>query len=174
MKKLFTLFVLALVAAVSIHASAQSLVGKWSAEAGGTQQELIESIGGEIEKADNIWTFSNKNTYTIYSYVKASAEIMGFTMFLEMEMIDNGNWNLNSNQLTVTSQNADISKFNISFSEPSLNSEGEAIKSTLSELFQSASGESITYNIVFIDDNTIELEFDNELMPLSFTLTRTR
>lgn len=64
MKKLFTLFALTLVAAISVNASAQSLVGKWEAEAGGGQYAMIQALGGEIEEIDNHWTFSSDKTYS--------------------------------------------------------------------------------------------------------------
>mgnify|MGYP003290636466 CR=1 FL=1 len=174
MKKLFTLFALTLVAAISINASAQSLVGKWDAEAGGGQYAMIQSMGGEIEKVDNLWTFSSNNTYTTYSYIKAHTDVMGVTMYIEMEMTESGSWELINNALVITANDHNVAKFSITFSDPSLNSAGDMAKSNLLDALNSAVGQSIVYDIEFKDNNTLELEYDNDVMPLSFTLTRIR
>jgi hypothetical protein len=174
MKKLFTLFALTLVAAISVNASAQSLVGKWNAEAGGSQYAMMQALGGEIEKVDNAWTFSNNNAYTTHSYIKGSFEIAGVVMHMEMEVSESGSWKLSGDDLTITSNDLDVIKLNITFSDPSLNSFSEMIKSSLLESFNSAIGLNVVYDIEFKDNNTVELEYDNEVMPLSFTLTRTR
>ncbi len=174
MKKLFTLFALTLVAAISINASAQSLVGKWNAEAGGGQYAMIQSLGGEVEEVDNLWTFSSNDTYTTHSYIKAHADVMGVTMYMEMEMSESGSWELINNALVITSKDVNFAKLNFTFSDPSLNSAGDMIKSNLLDAFNSVVGQSIVYDIEFKDNNTVELEYDNDVMPLSFTLTRTR
>ena len=174
MKKLFTLFALTLVAAISINASAQSLVGRWKAEAGGSQYAMMQALGGEIEKVDNVWTFSNNNAYTTHSYIKGSFEIEGVVMHMEMEVSESGSWKLSGDDLTITSNDLDVSKLNITFSDPALNSYSEMIKSSLLESFNSAIGYNVVYDIEFRDNNTVELEYDNEVMPLSFTLKRER
>ena len=174
MKKLFTLFALTLVAAISVNASAQSLVGKWEAEAGGGQYAMIQALGGEIEEIDNHWTFSSDKTYSANSYVKGSANVMGVMMYMEMETTERGSWELSGDNLTLTLNDFDVIKMNITFSDPSLNSAGDMIKSNLLDAYNSVVGQSIVYDIEFKDNNTLELEYDNDVMPLSFTLTRTR
>ena len=174
MKKLFTLFALTLVAAISVNASAQSLVGKWEAEAGGGQYAMIQALGGESEEIDNHWTFSSDKTYSANSYVKGSANVMGVMMYMEMESTERGSWELSGDNLTLTLNDFDVIKMNITFSDPSLNSAGDMIKSNLLDAYNSVVGQSIVYDIEFKDNNTLELEYDNDVMPLSFTLTRTR
>lgn len=174
MKKLFTLFALTLVAAISVNASAQSLVGKWEAEAGGGQYAMIQALGGEIEEIDNHWTFSSDKTYSANSYVKGSANVMGVMMYMEMESTERGSWELSGDNLTLTLNDFDVIKLDITFSDPSLNSAGDMIKSNLLDAYNSVVGQSIVYDIEFKDNNTLELEYDNDVMPLSFTLTRTR
>jgi hypothetical protein len=131
-------------------------------------------LGGQIEKVDNVWTFSNNNAYTTQSYIKGSFEIAGVVMHMEMEVSESGSWKLSGDDLTITSNDLDVSKLNITFSDPALNSSSEMIKSTLLESFNSAIGANVVYDIEFKDNNTVELEYDNDIMPLSFTLTRTR
>ena len=174
MKKLFTLFALTLVAAISVNASAQSLVGKWEAEAGGGQYAMIQALGGEIEEIDNHWTFSSDKTYSAHSYGKGSVEIVGTVMHMEMEINESGIWRLSGDDLTITSNDLDVIKMNITFSDPSLNSNSEMIKSTLLESYKSAIGISAVYDIEFKDNNTVEIEYDNDVMPISFTLKRER
>ena len=174
MKKLFTLFALTLVAAISVNASAQSLVGKWEAEAGGGQYAMIQAMGGEIEEIDNHWTFSSDKTYSANSYVKGSANVMGVMMYMEMESTERGSWELSGDNLTLTLNDFDVIKMNITFSDPSLNSAGDMIKSNLLDAYNSVVGQSIVYDIEFKDNNTLELEYDNDVMPISFTLKRER
>lgn len=174
MKKLFSLFALTLVAAISINASAQSLVGKWEASAGGAQYAMIEAMDGEIEEIDSYWTFSNDHTYNTYSYIKATADVMGIQMNMEMEARESGTWQLNSDNLIVCSANCDFDKLNITFSDPSLNSVGEQAKSVIMDTMKSSVGASVVFDIEFVDNNTVELNYDNELMPLSYTLKRVK
>jgi hypothetical protein len=174
MKKLFTLFALTLVAAISVNASAQSLVGRWEAEAGGGQYAMLQAVGGEIEEIDNHWTFSNDNAYNTHSYIKASIGIEGVVIQIEMELNESGSWKLSGDDLTLTSNDFDVIKYDITFSDPSLNSSSEMIKSTLLESINSAIGANVVYDIEFKDNNTVELEYDNDVMPLGFTLKRTR
>jgi hypothetical protein len=93
---------------------------------------------------------------------------------MEMEVSERGSWKLSGDDLTITPNDLDVIKLNITFSDPSLNSFSEMIKSSLLESFNSAIGLNVVYDIEFKDNNTVELEYDNEVMPLSFTLTRTR
>lgn len=174
MKKLFTLFALTLVAAISVNASAQSLVGKWEAEAGGGQYAMIQALGGEIEKIDNHWTFSSDKTYSANSYVKGSANVMGVMMYMEMESTERGSWELSGDNLTLTLNDFDVIKLDITFSDPSLNSAGDMIKSNLLDAYNSVVGQSIVYDIEFKDNNTVEIEYDNDVTPISFTLKRER
>lgn len=174
MKKLFSLFALTLMAAISINASAQSLVGKWDSSAGSAQYAMMESMGGEIEKAESYMTFSSNQSYNNYSYVKATMDVMGVQMTMEMEMTESGTWYLRGDKLSTTSKDLDFSKLNITFSDPSLNSVGDQVKSTMMDSFNSAVGIEVVYDIEFVDSNTVELEFDNELMPMSYTLKRVR
>lgn len=172
MKKLFLLFVLTIAVAISTDVSAQSLVGKWDTTAGSQQEEMIKAIGGEIEKSDTYWVFSNDQSYNTYSYIKASADVMGVQMMLEMEYVESGTWSLSGDQLTVAAGNFDVGKFNITFSDPSLNSVGEEVKSSMIEAFKSSIGQEIIFNIEFIDNNNAKLEYHNDVMPLSYTLQR--
>lgn len=174
MKKLFSLFALTLVAAISINASAQSLVGKWDTTAGGAQYAMMEAMGGEIEKADTYWNFSSNKSYNTYSYVKATADVMGVQMIMEMEMTESGTWCLSDDELIITVNDFNVSKFNITFSDPSLNSAGDQIKSTMMDAFNSVVGSEVVYDIEFVDSNTVEIEFDNGIMPMSYTLKRVR
>ncbi len=174
MKKLFTLFALTIVAAISVNASAQSLVGKWEAEASGGQYAMIQALGGEIEEIDNHWTFSSDKTYSANSYVKGSANVMGVMMYMEMESTERGSWELSGDNLTLTLNDFDVIKMNITFSDPSLNSAGDMIKSNLLDAYNSVVGQSIVYDIEFKDNNTVEIEYDNDVTPISFTLKRER
>ena len=174
MKKLFTLFALTLVAAISVNASAQSLVGKWEAEAGGGQYAMIQALGGEIEEIDNHWTFSSDKTYSADSYVKGSANVMGVMMYMEMETTERGSWELSGDNLTLTLNDFDIIKYDITFSDPSLNSSSEMIRSTLLESINSAIGANVVYDIEFKDNNTVEIALDSDIAPISFTLERER
>ena len=174
MKKLFTLVTLTLVAAISINASAQSLVGKWEAEAGGGQYAMIQAMGGEIEEVDNHWTFSNDKTYSVDSYVKGSTNVMGAMMYMEMEMTESGSWELSGDNLTLTLNDFDLIKYDITFSDPSLNSSSEMIRSTLLEAINSVIGANVVYDIEFKDNNTIEIALDSDIAPISFTLERER
>lgn len=174
MKKLFSLFALTLVAAISVNASAQSLVGKWDSTAGNAQYAMIEAMGGEIEEADAYWNFSSNQSYNTYSYVKATVDLMGVQMAMEMEITESGTWRLSGDELILSSKDYNLSKFNITFSDPSLNSMSDQVKSTMIDAFESAVGSEVAYDIEFVDNNTVELEFDNEFMPISFTLKRAR
>lgn len=172
MKRLFSLFTLTLVAAISINASAQSLVGKWDSTAGSAQYAMIEAMGGEIEEVSNYWNFSSNQDYNAYSYVKSTVNVQGIQMTIEMEMTERGTWRLSGNNITIVPKDVDISKLNIAFSDPSLNSVGEQVKSTIADAFKSVIGSEVVYDIEFVDNNTVKLEFDNATMPLSHTLTR--
>ena len=174
MKKLFTLCALTLVAAISVNASAQSRVGKWEAEAGGGQYAMIQAMGGEIEEIDNHWTFSNDKTYSADSYVKGSANVMGVMMYMEMETTESGSWELSGDNLTLTLNDFDVIKYDITFSDPSLNSSSEMIRSTLLESINSAIGANVVYDIEFKDNNTVEIALDSDIAPISFTLKRER
>ena len=174
MKKLFSLLALTLVAAISINASAQSLVGKWDTTAGGAQYAMMEALGGEIEEADSYWNFSSNKSFNTYSYVKATVDAMGFQMEMEMEMTESGTWRLSDDELIITVNDVTVSKLNITFSDPSLNSMGDQVKSTMMDAFNSVVGTEIAYDIEFVDSNTVELEYGNEIMPMSYTLKRVR
>ena len=174
MKKLFSLFALTLVAAISIGASAQSLVGKWDSTAGGAQYAMMEAMGGEIEKADTYWNFSSNKSCSTCSYIKATADVMGYQMEMEMEMTESGTWRLSDDELIITVNGFNVSKLNITFSDPSLNSASDQVKSTMMDAFNSAIGSEVVYDIEFVDSNTVELELDNEIMPMSYTLKRVR
>ena len=172
MKKLFLLFVLTIAVAISTDVSAQSLVGKWDTTAGSQQEEMIKAIGGEIEKSDTYWVFSNDQGYNTYSYIKACVDVMGVQMMLEMELVEGGTWSLSGDQLTVVAGKLDVGKFNITFSDPSLNSVGEEVKSSMIEAFKSSIGQEVIFNIEFIDNNNAKLEYHDDVMPLSYTLQR--
>lgn len=176
MKKILSLLTLTLVAAISINASAQSskLVGKWNTAAGSSQYAMMEEMGGEVEDVETYWVFSTNQSYNTYSYIKANSDIMGIQMTMELEMTEIGTWCLSGDELTITPNDYDISKFNITFSDPSLYSMGDQVKSTMIDAFNSSVGSEIVYDIEFVDSNTIELEFNNEIMPMSYTLTRAR
>lgn len=172
MKKLFLLFVLTIAVAISTDVSAQSLVGKWDTTAGSQQEEMIKAIGGEIEKSDTYWNFSNDQSYNTYSYIKASVDVMGVQMMMEMEFVESGTWSLSGDQLTVVAGNFDVGNFNITFSDPSLNSVGEGVKSSMIEAFKSSIGQEVIFNIEFIDNNNAKLEYHDDVVSLSYTLQR--
>lgn len=172
MKKLFLLFVLTIAVAISTDVSAQSLVGKWDTTAGSQQEEMIKAMGGEIEKSDTYWVFSNDQSYNTYSYIKASVDVMGVQMMLEMELVEGGTWSLSGDQLTVVAGNFDVGNFNITFSDPSLNSVGEGVKSSMIEAFKSSIGQEVIFNIEFIDNNNAKLEYHDDVVSLSYTLQR--
>lgn len=172
MKKLFLLFVLTIAVAISTDVSAQSLVGKWDTTAGSQQEEMIKSLGGEIEESDTYWNFSNDQSYNTYSYIKACFDVMGVQMMMEMEFVESGTWSLSGDQLTVAVGNFDVGKLNITFSDPSLNSVGEEVKSSMIEALKSGIGQEVIFNIEFIDNNNAKLEYHNDVMPLSYTLQR--
>ena len=120
-------------------------------------------MGGEIEEIDNHWTFSNDNAYTTHSYIKGSVGIAGVVMHMEMEMSESGSWKLSGDDLTLTANDLDVSKLNITFSDLALNGSSEMIKSTLLESYKSAIGANVVYDIEFKDNNTVELEYDNDV-----------
>lgn len=174
MKKLFTLFALTLVAAITVNASAQSLVGKWDSAAGSSQYAMMEAMGGEIEKTECNWTFSSNKTYATYSYIKSTADVMGVTMYMELEMTESGSWAYNGDKLTITPKDYNVSKFNISFSDPSLNSTGEMIKSTFMDAFETVVGTSVVYDVAFEDNNNVSFVTHNDIMDLEYYLKRVR
>lgn len=171
MKKFFSLMVLALVATITVDASAQTIVGKWNSSAG-AQANMLASIGGQVNEQTAIMTYNSDNTYNIYSYVDATADVMGYEMHMVMESSETGTWSLDGNRLTLTSNKFDLSKFDITFSDPSLNAAGEQVKSIMSEAFSSSEGMTIMYNIKFVDNNTVKLIYDNDIMPMDYTITR--
>jgi hypothetical protein len=70
---------------------------------------------------------------------------------------------LSGDDLTLTANDLDVSKLNITFSDPALNGSSEMIKSTLLESYKSAIGANVVYDIEFKDNNTVELEYDNDV-----------
>lgn len=171
MKRLFSFLVLTLVAAMAVDASAQSIVGKWNSSAD-AQAKMLESMGGKINEQTAIITYGSDNTYSTYSYVDATADVMGYEMYMVMELCEAGTWSLEGNKITMTNKSFDLSKLEIEFSDPALNAAGEQVKSTLAETFESGEGVVVVYDIEFIDNDTAELNFNNELMSMNYTITR--
>lgn len=99
---------------------------------------------------------------------------MGVMMYMEMESTERGSWELSGDNLTLTLNDFDVIKYDITFSDPSLNSAGDMIKSNLLDAYNSVVGQSIVYDIEFKDNNTVEIEYDNDVTPISFTLKRER
>lgn len=171
MKRLFSFLVLTLVAAMAVDASAQSIVGKWNSSAD-AQAKMMESIGGKINEQAATITYGSDNTYNTYSYVDATADVMGYETHMVMELCEAGTWSLKGNKLTMTNKSFDLSKFEIEFSDPALNTVGEQVKSMFAQAFTSGQGIVVVYDIKFIDNDTAELNLDNEQMPMNYTITR--
>lgn len=171
MKRLFSLLVLTIVAAISVDASAQSIVGKWNSSAD-AQAKMLESMGGTINEQTATVTYNSDNTYCSYSYVDATADVMGYEMHMVMELSETGTWSLDGNEITMTNKSFDIGKFDVTFSDPVLNAAGEQVKAAFTEALTSGEGIVVVYDIKFIDNDTAELNLDNELMPMNYTITR--
>lgn len=171
MKRLFSFVVLTLVAAMAVDASAQSIVGKWNSSAD-AQAKMLESIGGKINEQAATITYGSDNTYSTYSYVDTTADVMGYEMHMVMELCEAGTWSLEGNILTMTNKSFNLSKLEIEFSDPALNAAGEQVKSTFAEAIKSGEGIVVVYDIEFIDNDTAELNLNNELMPMNYTITR--
>lgn len=171
MKRLFSFLVLTLVAAMAVDASAQSIVGKWNSSAD-DQVKMLESMGGKINEQVATITYGSDNTYSTYSYVDATVDVMGYEMYMVMELCEAGTWSLEGNKITMTNKSFDLSKFEIEFSDPALNAAGEQVKSTYTEAIESGEGVVVVYDIKFIDNDTAELNLNDELMPMNYTITR--
>lgn len=171
MKRLFSLMVLTLVAVIATEASAQSIVGKWNSSAD-AQAKMLESMGGTINEQTATVTYGSDNTYCSYSYVDATADVMGYEMHMVMELRETGTWSLDGNKITMTNKSFDICQFDVTFSDPALNAVGEQVKAAFTEALTSGEGIVVVYDIEFIDNDTAELNLDNELMPMNYTITR--
>lgn len=173
MKKLFTLVALTLVAAISINASAQSskLVGKWKVS-NSAQAAMLQTVGGEIERSVSTMTFYSNGTSESYDNTKASAYVMDVKMDMTLEMKSTASWTLNGNELTSTVNDIEIIYFDIQFSDVSMNAIVDEIKASLLDALTQGKGVALTYGAEFITNDEVVLSFDNEYMPLEYTLTR--
>ena len=173
MKKLFTLFALTLVAAISINASAQSskLVGKWKVS-NSAQAAMLQAVGGEIERSVSTMTFYSNGTSESYDNTKASAYVMDVKMDMTLEMKSTASWTLNGNELTSTVNDIEIIYFDIQFSDVSMNAMVDEIKATLQDALTQGKGVALTYGAEFITNDEVVISFDNEFIPMEYTLTR--
>lgn len=173
MKKLFTLVALTLVAAISINASAQSskLVGKWKVS-NSAQAAMLQTVGGEIERSVSTMTFYSNGTSESYDNTKASAYVMDVKMDMTLEMKSTASWTLNGNKLTSTVNDIEIIYFDIQFSDVSMNAMLDEIKAAFLDALTQSKGVTITYDAEFISNDKFVISFDNEYMPLEYTLTR--
>lgn len=173
MKKLFTLVALTLVAAISINASAQSskLVGKWKVS-NSAQAAMLQTVGGEIERSVSTMTFYSNGTTESYDNTKASAYVMDVKMDMTLEMKSTASWTLNGNELTSTVNDIEIIYFDIQFSDVSMNAMVDEIKASLQDALTQGKGVALTYGAEFITNDEVVISFDNEYMPLEYTLTR--
>lgn len=174
MKRLFSLFALTLMAAISFSASAQSsIVGKWDAEAG-NQLALLEQLNGQLEKQTSIMTFDSDAHYSCSSHIKATADLGGIIMYMDMSTTERGTWRTEGDTIAMTITDMDLIECDITFSDTSLNSMSEVIAQNIQEQYNTVVGTHVTYNMEVINNDKIVLEFDNGTMSMGFTLTRIR
>ena len=173
MKKLFTLVALTLVAAVSISVSAQSskIVGKWNSSAG-SQMAMLDEMGAELEKSVTTMTFNSDGTYVTYTCTKANINTMGIEMYMFIEGNDRGTWKYGDNSISLVSNGMEMINFDISFDDPQMNALVGDIKTSMLEIMNQGTGVEVDYVIKSMTDDTIEMSYPNEFMPMEFTLTR--
>lgn len=173
MKRLFSLFVMTLVAAASINTSAQSLVGKWETS-GDAQAERLKTMNGNINESISTMSFSDNGTYIKYVYIDATADANGVEMNMVVEIIEAGSWGVKGSELTLTAKLVDVSKYDISYSKPELNEMVKDMKSQLQQTMEYAIGQPIIFNIEFSGNDKVNLKSQNKYLPKEYTLTRTK
>ena len=166
MKKLFSLAIVMLVAAISVNASAQEskLVGKWSVD---TSQVLDTSAMGDVKLA---LRFDADNEGELRTVLTLNEPIeAGVSLYVEMAINADMEWSLSGNVLTLqtTDIDVDIKKIEVSPSHPEYEALLPQMKAMLQQQFEAEKDDMIggisqgKVNVRFIDNDRMILTNDN-------------
>lgn len=166
MKKLFSLAIVMLVAAISVNASAQAskLVGTWNVD---VSQMMDTSAMGDVELA---LRFDADNEGALRLLIALAQPIDGdVSMHMEMLMDADLEWSLSGNVLTMqtTDIDVDIKKIEVSPSRPEYEALLPQIKSMIQQQFEAEKDDMIggisqgKVNVRFIDNDRMILINDN-------------
>jgi hypothetical protein len=133
---------------------------------------MLQAVGGEIERSVSTMTFYSNGTSESYDNTKASAYVMGVKMDMTLEVKSTASWTLNGNKLTSTVNDIEIIYFDIQFSDVSMNAMLDEIKATFQDALTQGEGVALTYGAEFITNDEVVISFDNEFIPMEYTLTR--
>ena len=171
MKKILIIIALTIATALSMEASAQSLIGKWRATSD-QQTAIFESMGAEIEKTTSVMNFDKSSMYIISYYTRASIDIMDIKMHMSVKCIEKGFWSCEDSVVTMTPKYIDFVEFDVTFSDPDFNYLSKEIEDSVKKSLQAGLNLNIPFKLSFNGNNKATLLFDNELAPLEYKLTR--
>lgn len=166
MKKIFSLLVIMLVAAISVNASAQAskLVGKWNVD---VSQMMDTSAMDDVKLT---LRFDADNEGAIRLLIALDQPVDGdVSIHIEMLMDADLEWSLSGNVLTMqtTDFDVDITKIEVSPSRPEYEALLPQIKSMIQQQFEAEKDDMIggisqgEANVRFIDNDIMILANDN-------------